>query len=172
MKKQTHPSRPSRAKSQPTQRLEKAAPLGVGVDVEIGKPIGLTQDVGYQIGARKTFAVSSQRAWATLTSKAGLKLWLGDVDGFQFVPGHTYQTKDGAVGEIRVVQAGDHLRMTWQPKRWKQPSTIQVRVMSNGDKSIISFHQDNLAGPAERKQMYLRWQKVLQALPALLAAQP
>ena len=130
--------------------------------------IGQTQDAGFQIGARKTFVVSPQRAWATLTSPAGVQLWLGDVVDFQLVPGHVYKARDGAVGEVRVVQPGDHFRMTWQPKLWQKASTIQVRVMPSGEKTVISFHQDNLAGPSERKQMYLHWQKVLQELPALL----
>ncbi len=142
--------------------------------------VGQTQAAGFQIGARKTFAVAPQRAWEILTSRAGVKLWLGDVAGFKLVPGHLYKTRDGAEGEVRVVQvggqddgpdgpAGGHFRMTWRPKQWRTASTIQVRVMPSGDKTVISFHQENLAGPGERKEMYLRWQKVLQALPGLLA---
>jgi uncharacterized protein YndB with AHSA1/START domain len=47
--------------------------------------VGQTKDVGFQIGARKTLAISPEQAWDLITSEAGLKLWLGDAPDFRLV---------------------------------------------------------------------------------------
>jgi uncharacterized protein YndB with AHSA1/START domain len=129
--------------------------------------VGQTKDVGFQIGARKTFDISPAQAWDVITSDAGIETWLGAVSNFELKEGAVYQTDDGAVGEIRVVKPGGHFRMTWQPPDWERPSLIQVRVIPSGAKAVISFHQEHLAGPKEREAMRRRWQKVLKALPTL-----
>src|SRR5947208_1717660 len=40
---------------------------------------GQSADVGFEIGARRTFQASPQRAWDIVTSPEGLRVWLGDV---------------------------------------------------------------------------------------------
>ena len=129
--------------------------------------VGQTKDVGFQIGARKTFDISPQQAWDVITSDAGIELWLGEAPSFELTEGVTYQTDNGTKGEVRVVKPGSHIRMTWQPSEWDTPSLIQVRVFPSGTKTTIGFHQEHLAGPKEREAMRQRWQKVLQDLPTL-----
>jgi uncharacterized protein YndB with AHSA1/START domain len=131
------------------------------------KIVGQTKDAGFQIGARKTFAVTPHHAWDVLTSTAGIALWLGDVADLRLEPGETYRTADGAEGEVRVVNTGGHFRLTWRPKGWDRPSLIQVRVIPSGVKTVISFHQEHLRGPKEREEMRQRWHKVLGELQAL-----
>jgi uncharacterized protein YndB with AHSA1/START domain len=130
--------------------------------------VGQTKDAGYQIGARRTFDVSPQRAWEVITSGAGRKLWLGDAPEFRLEPGATYHTASGAEGKIGVVSLGGHFRMTWQPGSWPRPSTIQVRVIPSGAKAVISFHQDNLPGPKERRERQAFYAGVLDALEEAL----
>lgn len=131
------------------------------------KIVGQTRDAGFQVGARRTFPVATEQAWAVLTSAPGLQLWLGDISDWRLEESIAYQTQDGAGGEIRVVNPGSHLRLTWQPLQWERPSTIQVRLIPNQDKTTISFHQEHLAGPDERAQMKQHWQHVLDELPHL-----
>lgn len=126
--------------------------------------VGQTKSVGFEIGARKTFAVSPAQAWEAITSRAGRELWLGEAPDFRLEPGATYQTRDGAQGEVRVVNPGHHFRLTWQPTGWARASLIQVRVIPSGPKTIISFHQEHLRGPKEREQMRQRWQTALDQL--------
>ncbi|MBI5035228.1 MAG: SRPBCC domain-containing protein [Chloroflexi bacterium] len=130
--------------------------------------IGKTKQAGFQIGARKTFPISIQQAWDFITSDKGIRLWLGNVKNFRFDTGHTYKTSDGATGEVRVVNFRENIRLTWQPPEWQHTSTIQVRVIPSGRKSIISFHQENLANASERAQMRLRWQRVLEEIETTL----
>lgn len=126
--------------------------------------VGLTKSTGYEVGARKTLDVSPQQAWDFLTSPAGRQLWLGDSPDFQWVKGHHYETGEGTTGEVRVLNPGSHFRLSWQPTGWKQPSTLQVRVVPRAGKTVIAFHQEHLSGPAQREAMRKRWLKVLQEL--------
>lgn len=70
---------------------------------------------------------------------------------------------------MRVDQPGSHVRLTWRPADWERPSTIQVRVLPAGGGASIAFHQEHLAGPAERAEMRERWRAVLDRLEARLA---
>ncbi|GHO46165.1 hypothetical protein [Ktedonospora formicarum] len=41
--------------------------------------IGQTKSVGFQIGVRRTFAISVEQAWNFLISEEGQRIWLGEV---------------------------------------------------------------------------------------------
>jgi uncharacterized protein YndB with AHSA1/START domain len=129
---------------------------------------GQTKDAGFQIGVRKTFPIPAHLAWQLVTSPAGLKIWLGEAPLFRLETGQPYQTLDGTQGEVRVVRTGDYFRLTWQPPEWQRASTIQVRLLPKGGKTVISFHQEQLAGEPQREQMRLRWQQALEELYALV----
>ena len=133
------------------------------------KVIGQTKDVGFQIGARKTIDVSPQMAWDFLTSAEGFNLWLGELSGWQLEAGARYKTVEGTVGEFRVVNPGEHLRLTWQPSDWDNASTVQIRFIPNKEKTTISFHQEHLDGPEIREAMRQRWQQVLNELARRLS---
>jgi uncharacterized protein YndB with AHSA1/START domain len=133
--------------------------------------VGQTKDAGFQIGARKTFPISPEQAWDLVTSDEGLKAWLGEVEHFRLEKGQKYQTREGAEGEVRVVEPGGHVRLTWRPKGWSRASLIQVRVIPGGSKTVISFHQEHLRGDQERAQMARRWQAALDRFQALLGLQ-
>ncbi len=128
------------------------------------KPAGLTKDTGYQFGLRKTFDIKIGQAWHFLTSQEGIHLWLGDVPDFRLEKGFAYRTPDGATGEVRVVNVEVNFRLTWQPGNWPKASTIQIRVIPIGNRTTISFHQENLPDAEAREQMRLRWGNVMAVL--------
>ena len=129
--------------------------------------VGQTKDVGFEIGARRTFDVSPAEAWKLLTSPEGIRIWLGDAPDLHLKEGATYITRDGASGEVRVL-SDSHLRITWQPSNWDHPSLIQVRAIPSGRKTVISFHQEHLAGPSGRTEMRDRWHAALDQLGEML----
>jgi uncharacterized protein YndB with AHSA1/START domain len=131
------------------------------------KVVGETKDVGFEIGVRRTFDVSPADAWKLLTSREGIRTWLGDAPGLRLEEGETYTTRDGASGEVRV-NSGRHIRITWQPPGWAKPSLIQVRAIPSRGKTVISFHQEHLAGPDERGEMRDRWKAALDTLTEIL----
>ncbi|MBN2412431.1 SRPBCC domain-containing protein [candidate division KSB1 bacterium] len=133
-----------------------------------GKQTGKTRDAVYQAGARRTMPLRLEKAWELITSQDAVKIWLGDSPDINFVTGATYHLPDDTTGQVRVFKPGSHLRMTWQPREWLKPSTLQVRVIPNGDKTVIAFHQENLPGPEKRRQGLAFFKTVLDRLERLI----
>ncbi len=137
--------------------------------MEDKRPVGKTKDVGFVFGLRKTFPITLQDAWALLMSEKAVKAYLGDVSGDVVRQHNTYQTADGTTGEFRIVKPLSHLRFTWQPTDWDKPSTVQIRVISTGsDKTVISFHQENLKDAQQREAMNMRWHEVMKQLENMM----
>ncbi|MCC7209327.1 MAG: SRPBCC domain-containing protein [Anaerolineae bacterium] len=86
-----------------------------------------------------------------------------------FEPGQQYRTADGVEGEVRVVNPGVNIRVTWKLPEWAILSTVQVRTIPSGKDTTISFRQEKLAGAAELEVMLIHWHKALQALEELMA---
>jgi uncharacterized protein YndB with AHSA1/START domain len=128
---------------------------------------GLTKDTAWQVGARRTLAVPAGEAWQLVTSPESQAAWLGPGKPIELVGGAHYQLDDGSSGEVRVVVDGSHVRLTWQPGDWPRPSTIQVRVIARGERSVIAFHQEHMPGPAEREQRRAHFAAALDELERL-----
>lgn len=129
---------------------------------------GKTRSVGFQVGARRTFPLPHEEAWKLLTSQQGLRVWLGEVPNLKVAVGSRYQLVDGSRGEIRVVSPNSHMRLTWQPPGWNRPTTIQVRVISSAEKTVIAFHQEHLPGPEERAKRRAFYLSALDELEGLV----
>lgn len=128
--------------------------------------IGQTKTAGFQIGVRRTFAISVEQAWNFLTSEEGQRIWLGDDCSLQLVEGATYITPNGTRGIVRVINPQVNLRLTWQPQGWAKASTIQIRTIPGNMKTVISFHQEGLPGSEERVAMHHYWKRVIAELEA------
>ena len=130
--------------------------------------VGQTAAAGYEVGARRTFPVTVDRAWSLLLSAEGLRVWLGSILSLDLTKGARFRTEDGISGEVRTVTPGRRFRMTWQPDGWSEPSTLQITVIPAGGGATITFHQEQLPDEAAREQMRARWQKVLSQLQTLI----
>jgi len=116
---------------------------------------GKTKDCGWQAGMRRTLPIQMKDAWQLLTSKEGVAIWLGGGAEVEFKKGTCYQLSDGTSGEIRVVRPCSHLRLTWQPPDWLRPSTMQLRLVPSGSRTVLALHQEHLPGPETRHQRLL-----------------
>ncbi|WP_144561482.1 SRPBCC family protein [Bacillus mycoides] len=126
--------------------------------------IGQTKDVGFQVGVRRTFPVSQEKAWDLITSKEGLDLWLGESTSIILKPGRKYITRTGK-GEIRIVKPLEQIRLTWQKEEWENPSIVQVRIISKAsNKTTISFHQEKLSDKNIREEMKVYWGEILDGI--------
>jgi uncharacterized protein YndB with AHSA1/START domain len=131
--------------------------------------LGQTATGGFQIGVQRTVAASPRRVWRFVTSKPGLRCWLGDARAFRVKPGARYETAQGTSGEIRVVKAGERLRLSWQPRGAKSASTLQLTFAPAGKKTAVHFHHEKLSGLAERRRMRQRWSTALDQIVAGLS---
>ena len=143
-------------------------------DTAPARPVGLTKDVGWEVGASRTFPVTLDEAWAVLTSPEGVAAWLGEVPGgLPEVAGEPYRTADGATGEVRSFRPGNRARVTYQPPGRPAPTIVQValsgRETKAGPVTSVGFHQEHLADEAERTARKAHWAGVLDALGDLLA---
>jgi uncharacterized protein YndB with AHSA1/START domain len=72
------------------------------------------------------------------------------------------------VGEVRVYTPYSHLRITWHPPGWPRASTLQLRVIPKGDKTVIAFHQEHLPGEKEREERRTHYIAVLDELEHII----
>jgi uncharacterized protein YndB with AHSA1/START domain len=132
------------------------------------RTVGKTRDAGFQIGARRTMPLPLAEAWQLLTSRDGVKIWLGapiDLAGDA-----AYQLPDGTSGTVSVFKPNSHLRMSWQPPTWPRPSIIQVRAIPNGTRTTFAFHQEHLPGPDEREARRVHYTVALDTLEHVITS--
>lgn len=132
-------------------------------------PVGLTRDVGYEIGVSRTINLPRQQVWDHLTSADGIARWLGQGLELPASKGTRSETPDGTTGEVRSYHSTGRIRFTWQPAGWDHSTTMQVTATASGDKTVLRFHQEKLADPGEREQQRQHWQAVMDAVVADLA---
>ena len=142
--------------------------VAVGYEKLKGKRVvGQTAGGRFQVGVQRTLPLSRESAWTLLTSAEGVRAWLGDGATLRFDEGESYRTDAGATGEVRVVRAGSHARLTRDPGGWDRPSTIQIRVEAKGDRSVIGMHEENLPGESERTARLAHYRAALDRLQEL-----
>lgn len=134
------------------------------------RDVGKTRDAGWQVGARRTLPIGLDDAWRLITSREGVRAWLGDGARVAFERGREYALADGSAGTVRVVEPESHVRLTWQPDGWPRPSTIQVRVLPAGERTTIAFHQEHMPDAAARQERRAHFTAALDALERLIAA--
>ncbi len=130
--------------------------------------VGQTTGADFQIDVQRTFNTTLKKAWDIIISLAGRETWLGHTSTFALKVREMYRTTDGTTGEVRAVEEERHIRITWQPLGWKKTSTIQIRIIRQGDRTVVSFHQEGLSRENERQEMKDRWVAVLDTLQQLM----
>lgn len=131
-------------------------------------PVGKTKDAGWQIGVSVTVGHPVEKVWRTLVSPAGLALWLGEDVCFRGDKKEPYRTADGVTGELRSFRPGDRIRLTWRPAHWERDATVQIALEDKGGRTGIRFHQERLAGAAEREAQRRHWKRIAADFAALL----
>lgn len=133
------------------------------------REVGNTKTQGWEIGVRRTLPISAVQAWALLTTQPGMSIWLGHGVDPAFKKGQTYETAEGTKGDIRSVQEGSLIRMTWQPPEWDFASTLQIRLLPAKLGTTFSFHHERLQDGDQREAMRCHWTQVMDKLEALIS---
>jgi hypothetical protein len=136
------------------------------------RPVGLTRDAGWEVGASRTLPVSVKAMWDLLLSPTGLGLWIGR--GLPSLPdiGAPYTTADGTRGELRSLRALDRVRLTWQPPGRERPATLQVALVGAPRGCSVRFHAEQLADAEDRERVREHLRAVLDQLEARVARRP
>lgn len=107
---------------------------------------GLTQDVGWQVGVRRTLPLGLDEAWALLTGPPWLDRWSGlsalDADNpavRSLIP-------------LRVVRVRS------------AHSLVQVRVQPAASGTTVAFHEEHLPDEKTRSQRQRHWSQLLDDL--------
>ena len=122
---------------------------------------GLTTDAAYRIDISKTFPVSLHDAWNFMFSATGLKLWFGCNSLPEWKKDQKYTTKNGTYFCVRAYNELSHARLTYKRKDWENTATLQLRVHTAKTGTTISIQQEKLATTAQREEMKLHWEKVM-----------
>lgn len=130
-------------------------------------PVGETSDGGFQVGVSRTVRLNAAEVWGLLLQPPGRGAWLGVIGTLPLEPGTRFETDEGTTCEIRSIRPGERLRLTWQPKDWSRPSTLQIHLGDKGDRCTIGIHQERLADASARQEMREHWRKVLDVLQSL-----
>ena len=75
---------------------------------------------------------------------------------------------DGSAGEVRIISPNSQMRITWKPTGWQRPTTIQLRVIPNKQRTVIAFHQENLPGSEESEVRRACYTPVLDELERII----
>lgn len=141
--------------------------ITVGYEHARGKRVvGETADSGFQLGVQRSVAIPKDEVWEILTSSQGVKKWLGETS-VSIKKGEVYETKDGTMGEIRVVRPTDRIRLTWKPSDWEKSSTLQISLIcprNTKNKTTVNFHHEKLPGKKYREELKVHWKQVLSSL--------
>ncbi len=106
---------------------------------------GLTKDAGWQFGIRKTVPLGINEVWECLFSEKGIMFWA-----------------KGADKNFSTFKELSHIRTKWKIKDWENQATLQMRVISNKDKTTIAFHIDRLLSENQRAETKKHWTEVLE----------
>lgn len=132
------------------------------------RPTGKTKDAGWEIGVSRTVKHQIDDVWAALMSPTGMAIWLGEGVSFEGTEREPYETTDGTVGELRTLRPGNRVRLTWQPSDWLHDSIVQIALLDKGEKTGVTFHQEQLVSNSERERQRSHWQNVAVAFTELL----
>jgi uncharacterized protein YndB with AHSA1/START domain len=146
----------------------------VGYEKARGKRAdGETADAGFQLGVQRSVGSPAARVWKLIVDEP--QLWLGEGAAIEFRVGERYRVPAGkgslaASGEIRVAKPGARLRMTWQPRGWPAPATLQLALTETGTgKTAIRLHMEKLPDAEAREAMRVHWRTAVDRIAAALS---
>ena len=130
-----------------------------GFEIAIGRRVvGQTLAGKYTTTTTKSLHIGKKEAWKFLTSPAGQALWLKPLSPVTLLPGQSFETEDGAFGEIRTMKSGERLRMTWQESDWEKHTTVQFMVLGRTkNRSMVVINHENILSARQKIALKQRW---------------
>jgi uncharacterized protein YndB with AHSA1/START domain len=132
------------------------------------KEINQSEGLVHQVDIEESVNMPLKNVWNFLFSKRGLEIWLGTWKLDKWETGITFITDNGIKGEVRVFNLYSHIRVSWQPKNWKNISILELRTITRDGKTTLHFHQEQLADRIQKEDMKRHWTMVMDDLVSAL----
>jgi len=107
---------------------------------------GLTRDVGWQVGVRRTLPLGLDEAWGLITAPPWLKRWSG------------LSALDGDDPAVRSFTPRKVVRVR------SDRSLVQLRVQPAASGTTVAFHEEHLPDEQTRSQRKCYWSQLLDDL--------
>ncbi|RKH00761.1 hypothetical protein [Corallococcus carmarthensis] len=114
---------------------------------------------------RRSFAVSSEVAWAAWGETSGLVRWVGDCSE-ALTEGAQVSLADGT--RIKVVRQvpPKQLRLRLEHDGWPRARTVQLRVLPSVHGVTVALHAEGLPDAGVREETLSRWTRALEGWDA------
>lgn len=109
---------------------------------------GLTQDAGWQVGARRTLPLPLEQAWDLVTGQPFLRRWCG---------------LDALAADHPAVRSLTPLEVV---RVRSKSSLVQMRLLPAVAGTTVAFHEDHLPDEGTRTRRKAHWGLVLDELEA------
>lgn len=115
--------------------------------------VGLTKDAGWQFGIRKSVPLNINEVWELLFSEDIIQHWIKH-----------------ATREFSTFKQFSHIRTKWKLKEWANEAALQMRLLSNKDKTVIAFHIDKLLNETQRSETKSYWENAIKTITEQITA--
>lgn len=140
----------------------------MGYEVHIGRRIeGRNLKGEYSVTVSKSLHLDQLTAWRLWVSEEGIQAWLWPLSPVSLDLKATFETEDGAFGEVRTFKKNERFRLRWQEVDWPKHSTVQLMIMprpavKGQGRSILVIMHDGLTSGRIREQMRERWKDAVE----------
>ena len=135
--------------------------VSIGYETHTGKRI-LGQDLKgeYSTASTRTLPIAASEAWKWIWSKPIASKWFPTLEPLVLKKGSVFETPFGFYGQIRTMQAGKKVRMTWTESTWSRPTFLEVQVVPRGPKKCTFVIQSMAIKTAEtHAQLRAHWKQ-------------
>lgn len=144
--------------------------VALAYELATGKRIeGQNSKGEYTLTATRSLKASRQKIWNLLSSPEGLAVWLKPLSDFDLSAGESFETTDGAFGEVRTLKKTERVRLSWQIEDQEKPTTVQVFIVARpGQNSILAFGHEGILSARLQEQLRVRWKNALSEIARLI----
>jgi len=119
---------------------------------------------GYTICATKAIKAKPQRLFDAFAKQAELAKWFGAGTKLDFREGGSFSNADGNRGQIKKINPGKTIRLTWESAKHAPAETVEVKFQPSGAKCTVMITHDRLQNRETADGMRAAWGAALDTL--------
>lgn len=116
----------------------------------------------YTVTTTKSLPIDAKEGWKLLVSEPGQATWLQPMYELPMQAKSIFETEDGYFGEIRTIQKGRRMRLSWSYPDWAFKTAVEILVVARPKgKSILVFNHGQIPDAKIRACLRVRWKKAV-----------